>query len=209
MRSILVTLLVLACAPARAVDSTYPYVVIKKLPADVPLQGAVVEARSFHDATGDHLLVVTHTDEPSGQSFHVLHLARGGAEAWRTVARVDDEVRGCKKETTLALVPGALVITDLDTDQHAEVVFAWAKSCRSDLGPDDLVLVLMEDEVKYEIHGSTVLMAKRRDGMAQTLAESGTIRAPRVDAALAKQRPFSTFAATAWETWKVQLYVRE
>ena len=209
MRSILVTLLVLACAPAQAVDSTYPYVVVKKLPPGVGLQGAVVEARSFQDSTGDHLVVVTHTDEPSGQSFHVVHLAHRGAEAWRTVARVDDEVRGCKKEATLELVPRALVVTDLDTDQHAEVVFAWAKSCRSDLGPDDLVLVLMEDETKYAMHGSTVLMARRRDGVPQKLTESGPVVAPRVDAALTDHKLFSTFAATAWETWKVQLYVRE
>ncbi|MEO6954131.1 MAG: hypothetical protein ABI321_20175 [Polyangia bacterium] len=209
MRALLVALMFLACGTAHAVDSTYPYAVVKKLPAGVEVTGAVVEARSFSDATGDHIVVVTHTDEATGQRLHIVHFAHRGAEAWRTVAHVDDEVRGCKQETTLQLVPRAIVITDLDADEHAEIVFAWEKSCRSTLGPDELVLMVMADDAQYAMHGSTELMARRRDGVPQKLIESGPLRAPRVDAALTKQKPFASFAATAWETWKVQLYVRQ
>ena len=209
MRSLVLAISLLTCGAASAVESTMPYAVVKRLPRGVEVEGAIVEARSFSDATGEHLVVVSHTDEPTGQSLHVVHLAHSGAEPWRIVGHVDDEVRDCKKEATLQLVPGALVVTDLDSDKHDEVSFAWVKSCRKELGPDALVLVLMEDDAKYTMHGSTVLMAKRRDGTAQQLTESGPARPPIIDAALAKLKPFATFATSAWEAWKVQLYVRE
>jgi hypothetical protein len=140
---------------------------VEVLPRDppVPLAGKPVAAARWTDKLGANLLVLTETARVGPASggtkrlhgYHFVRPAGVTAAAWKPLWRINDGVFACEFDLTLAVRPASLTITDLDQDGTAETAFAYVASCRSDVSPDDLKVLMHEGPTKYALRGTTRL----------------------------------------------------
>jgi hypothetical protein len=155
---ILLALLLAAGSPAdvtRGVD---------QVPRDLPIQGKPVTAVRWTDRLGANLLVLALTARVGPASggtkrLHGYHFTRaqGTAEpaAWKPLWRITDGVVDCEFDLTLEVLTASVSITDLDEDGTAETAFAYVASCRSDVAPDALKVLMHEGPTKYALRGTT------------------------------------------------------
>ena len=73
-------------------------------------------------------------------------------ERWWTLT---DFERDCRFDLYAGFLPDGLTITDLDGDGLAESTLLYTLSCRSDVSPARLKLILHEGKAKYAIRGTT------------------------------------------------------
>lgn len=167
------------------------------LPAGIQAQGKIVAGARWRDRLGENLLVATQTGARPSRSagcgaddetcfdaeVHADHyLVRpGGVERWWTLT---DFERDCRFDLYAGFLPDGLTITDLDGDGLAESTLLYTLSCRSDVSPARLKLILHEGKAKYAIRGTT-----------RTYGVGGE---KTVDPALEQNAPFKRFALERW-----------
>jgi hypothetical protein len=137
---------------------------VDQVPRDLPIQGKPVAAVRWTDRLGANLLVLALTARVGPASggtkrLHGYHFTRaqGTAEpaAWKPLWSVTDGVVHCEFDLTLEVLTASVSITDLDEDGSAETTFAYVASCRSDVSPDVLKVLLHEGPTKYALRGTT------------------------------------------------------
>jgi hypothetical protein len=174
-------------------------------PSDVAVTGTLVLGRRFTDANGDNVFLVTTEQDARGLALHAYHLARHGNDAWRLLRRIDDFVHDCELDATLKPVEHAIAITDLDGNHLAEVSFAYRQSCKGDVSPDGMKLMMLENGAKYAMRGSMVLMTRDLEGRPVRWRDDGVLppapAPPRIDAALRRHPRFHAFARARWSEW--------
>jgi hypothetical protein len=141
--------------------------VLAELPPQVPQSGELAAARTWTDADGPHLLTVfVKTTEATGETdpqteeigpgtTTMLLLAQQyrlrndsiAATEWMWESLVD----ACPLDATLRL--DTLYLTDLDSDEHQEVTLVVSRSCKGDVSPDELQIVLHEDGERMLLEG--------------------------------------------------------
>jgi hypothetical protein len=129
------------------------------VPKDIKVPGKVVKAISFSDKNGENFVVfakqtVKKKDQVNSAYLTVEHVAHpdGVRKSLRTVRDKDED---CDLDQTLEFREGALSVTDLDNDGIGEVTFAYVVSCKSDVSPDTLKLLMIENGDKYILRGSS------------------------------------------------------
>ena len=167
------------------------------LPAGIQTQGKIVAGARWRDRLGENLLVATQTGaKPSrgagcgadadpcfaAEVYAYHYLVRpGGVERLWTLT---DFERDCPFDLSAGFLPAGLTITDLDGDGLAESTLLYTLSCRSDVSPARLKLILHEGKAKYAIRGTT-----------RTYGAGGE---KTVDPALERNAPFKRFALERW-----------
>jgi hypothetical protein len=139
-----------------------------QLPALPKLPGQLLQARRWTDANGENLLVVYRTapaaerkTQYTDEEYYVELFARqyvrqpGGQyqEQWR----LQDAVRNCPFDMWLGPLPGSTRVTDLDADGQTETTLVYKLTCRSDVSPSSLKLIMHEGKAKYALRGYTVV----------------------------------------------------
>jgi hypothetical protein len=133
-----------------------------KLPASVKYDGKVVAGATWEDKNGKNLLIITETDEKAQkEDFRMKELFAyqfiiSGDES-RLLWRLNDLVKDCPVDITLSFIPKSLSITDLDKNGVAENTLIYKMSCKGDVSPDDMKLIMHEAETKYAIRGIMLL----------------------------------------------------
>jgi hypothetical protein len=135
----------------------------RAIPAEAAYTGNLVAARSWTDALGENLLILSLTDELPSRGeygrdietygYHYLRREGGYALLWRTT----DFVRKCDLDMTLKVGPRTVAITDLDADGTAETTFMYIMGCYGGVDPLTMKLLMHEGATKYAIRGSTDL----------------------------------------------------
>lgn len=159
-------LLLSACAEGEAAKTI---VVTRLAPGDVPAgaahRGSVEAARTWRDATGDNLLLLTRTEEMDTivdesrmrqREIYGYHYVRDG-DRYRLLWRTNDFVRECDLDIALSYAPGSLQVTDVDGDGTAETSYVYDQACMGGLDPATVKLILHEGATKYAIRGSADL----------------------------------------------------
>jgi hypothetical protein len=82
-------------------------------------------------------------------AFQCLKTDTGYKLLWRLM----DFVRECRFDVTCNFFKEALSITDLDKNGIAETTLSYKLSCRSDVSPDYMKVIMHEDTVKYALRG--------------------------------------------------------
>ncbi len=130
-------------------------------------KGKPVAAATWIDANGENVIVITETavSERPGEydnlqskelyGYHFIMKGDKSEELWK----IQDFVRDCEFDLRLTYVPESLTITDLDDDGIAESTFLYNMSCKSDVSPDNLKLMMHENENKYALRGYTYIKA--------------------------------------------------
>ncbi|RSK30197.1 M949_RS01915 family surface polysaccharide biosynthesis protein [Hymenobacter metallilatus] len=207
------------------------------IPAKLRLPGQLLEAWRWTDANGENLLVVfkqeqeqANTAGQAGEAYQELpdqsvelfarqYVQRDGdyKELWR----LQDAVRHCNFDIWLGPLSGATSITDLDHDGQSETTLIYKLTCRSDVSPSNLKLVMREGPAKYALRGYTVVQYDSVPAAQRIPASScclDTIRPARLEKYYGllhgryeteqefRQAPpaFLRFARQQWRHWCVE-----
>ncbi|RTQ53598.1 hypothetical protein EJV47_02345 [Hymenobacter gummosus] len=136
-------------------------------PLDKP-PGQLLQARRWRDANGENVLVVYRTKpvvkdladtDMEGRTVELFarQYVRAAGGQYQELWRLQDAVRNCPFDLDLGPLPGATRVTDLDHDGQTETTLVYKLSCRSDVSPADLKLILREGKAKYALRGYTVV----------------------------------------------------
>ncbi|MBL8017123.1 MAG: hypothetical protein JNK43_07640 [Ignavibacteria bacterium] len=165
-----------------------------KLPASVKYDGKIVGGARWEDKNGVNVVIVTETEEKttgdnrSKELFGYQFILDG--ENAKQVWKINDFIKDCPVDVMLSLIPKSLTVTDINRNGIGESTFLYRMSCKGDVSPDDMKLIMHEGEAKYPIRGSMIqIMGGEKYG--------GEMK---VDAAFDKAP--SGFFAYAQEQWK-------
>ncbi|GAB3828023.1 hypothetical protein GCM10028821_12710 [Hymenobacter jeollabukensis] len=139
-----------------------------QLPPLEKLPGKLLEARRWTDVAGENLLVVyrtapaaerttKYTDEESYVELFVRQYVRAPGGPYRELWRLQDAVRNCPFDMGLGLLPGSTRVTDLDRDGTTETTLVYKLTCRSDVSPSQMKLIMHEGKAKYALRGFMVV----------------------------------------------------
>jgi hypothetical protein len=136
-----------------------------ELPDDVRYSGKIIAGARWNDKNGVNILLITETPE-KGQSgdnrmkeLFGYHYVTGGGET-KLLWKINDFVKDCPVDLTLKYIDGSLLVTDLDINGIAETSFLYRMSCKGDVSPDDMKLLMHEGKTKYAIRGQMKLTIK-------------------------------------------------
>lgn len=141
----------------------------RSLPGEIRYQGKIVMGARWMDSNGENILLLTQTGKfPSKGKCDSEGISCFDAEVYAyNYVRKDGDVyllwkmtdyeRGCSFDLYAGFVKDALFITDLDSNGVAESLLLYKVSCRSDVSPAVLKLIIHEGATKYAIRGTTKL----------------------------------------------------
>jgi hypothetical protein len=175
---------------------------IKDIPEDIKYNGNIVTSASWKDANGLNYLLITETKEQrksNDMAEKELYGYQFVIENGKTkqLWKIYDFVKDCVVDITLKYIKKSLSITDLNNDGVAESTFLYFITCRGDVSPSDLKLIMHEGENKYAIRGVSILKVK---GIPEERGEM------KVDASFDKApKEFLQYAKEQWEIFKFEI----
>ena len=136
------------------------------LPAGVKATGGSLDAAYyFADKNGINYVLFSSKEvrgrpgpdgDPSqGALLYVDHWVLPAGGKARSLRAVKDLVEDCAFSMTARMHDDAFAVTDLDDDGKAEITFAYEIGCRSDVSPNTLKLIVLENGQKYILRGET------------------------------------------------------
>lgn len=139
------------------------------LPPGIKYDGNVVTGKRWNDKNGENILILTKTNlkekkvRKSGYEetdleceLYGYHYVSSG-DSYSLLWKIQDFVKECWFDLTLDFIPGSLSITDLNENGIAESTFLYKMSCRSDVSPSELKLMMHENDVKYALRGEMLI----------------------------------------------------
>ncbi|RAK64058.1 hypothetical protein DLM85_19130 [Hymenobacter edaphi] len=139
-----------------------------QLPPLEKLPGKLLLARRWTDIAGENVLVLyrtkpaderttKYTDEESYVELFARQYVRQPNGQYRELWRLQDAVRNCPFDMWLGPLPGSTRITDLDRDGTTETTLIYKLTCRSDVSPSEMKLIMHESKAKYALRGFMVV----------------------------------------------------
>ncbi|MFD1257963.1 M949_RS01915 family surface polysaccharide biosynthesis protein [Mucilaginibacter terrae] len=160
MRTILSVTLLFISAWVNGQIKTQP-MASTNLPKNIRYQGKPVQLIKYQDNTGSYLAITTQTgtqpqkgDDEFKQAHlygYVYQLKDGGSPV--LLWQLHDMVTDCNLDMVANFIPGSLTIIDLDKNGKAEVWVAYRLSCRGDVSPSELKIIMHEGTTKYAKRG--------------------------------------------------------
>ena len=137
----------------------------KVLPKDAKFQGKIVTGARWRDLKGENILLLTQTgkfptrgkcaeDRCFNADVYAYHYVKHD-DTVSLLWKLKDYQRNCPFDLYAGFLDESLSITDLDSDGIAESTFLYKLSCRSDVSPARLKLIMHEGAAKYAIRGTT------------------------------------------------------
>jgi hypothetical protein len=130
---------------------------LRDIPAGIKFTGSMRSGVKWTDKNGENIIVISETDENRKGDFALKELygyqfVKVG-EVWEQVWKIQDKIKDCEFDVTLEYLNKSISITDLDNDGTAESTFLYALTCRSDVSPAEMKLLMHEGDSKYAIRG--------------------------------------------------------
>lgn len=135
------------------------------IPAGAKYRGKLHEAWAWKDSLGANILILSYVAEYKVKStgysddtyaaellaYQYVKTDSGFKLLWK----LNDIVKECPFDITCKFFKGSVTITDLNKNGIAEATVAYKLSCRSDVSPDQMKLIMHEDSIKYALRGFT------------------------------------------------------
>ncbi len=147
------------------------------IPSTIRVRGKIVEAWKWSDKLGENILVTSEVapyevkneegEESQTAELHAFHYARKEGD-YVQVWKMSDAEKGCPLDITCSFIPGSATITDLDNNGFAETKVQYALTCRGDVSPANMKLIMYENGVKYGLRGVRWLKAEPEDRFTVT-----------------------------------------
>lgn len=129
-------------------------------------KGKIKEGRRWKDKRGENFVILTQTgvywssvfDATRGARLYAYHFIKTGNNSFKEIWKISEVVSACAWDVRCNFFSNSLTVTDLDSDDIAEVGFALAKGCKSEPGPDEKKVVIYEGKDLYLIKGTTTVV---------------------------------------------------
>lgn len=127
------------------------------IPKQVKYQGTAIDGLQWNDADGKHVVVRTETgilDNKTGTrnaELYGYHYILQDDSA-RLVWRLNDFVRDCELDVTANFM-NVFTITDVDKDKQPELWVLYQTSCKGDVSPNTMKLIMYEGNEKHAMRG--------------------------------------------------------
>ncbi|MCI0472256.1 MAG: hypothetical protein L0Y76_01590, partial [Ignavibacteria bacterium] len=137
---------------------------VKDLLRTLLFDGKFVAGVSWQDKNGKNAVILSETDEKVKKGkgeyeddrrskelygYHFIIKDGVAEELWK----VQDFIKDCEFDVTIEHIKKSLTVTDLDSNGTAETTFIYKLTCRSDVSPADMKLIMHEGKEKYAIRG--------------------------------------------------------
>ena len=131
------------------------------VPKNIQYNGNIVQAVRWIDKTGDNIVILTATDKtpskgPMGgrdaalYAYHYLVSGDSIKQTWK----VYDYVEDCDVDIDLYFLDKTFAVTDLNKDGKAEVWIMYKNSCRGDVSPAPMKIIMYQDGKKFAVRGT-------------------------------------------------------
>lgn len=126
-------------------------------------KGELVYGRSWTDTNGENMIIFSektnYIEEKDGPGYsdvelHAYHYAKSTGD-YKLIREVKDFERKCMFDNRARFVEESVDISDINKDGYAEITFVYRLGCSSELSPDGLKLMMLENGDKYAIRGET------------------------------------------------------
>ncbi len=131
--------------------------------AHLPHKGKIVHFTKWKDTNGKNVLILTEdfekvkrkNDSPiSNIELFAYHYANAG-DGFKLMNKHTDNELNCEFENRARFMEQTVELLDSDNDGYYEATFTYRLGCSSELSPDELHLVTMENGESYRIQGTT------------------------------------------------------
>lgn len=125
--------------------------------------GKLIHTAKWTDSNGENIVILSEdrTEDipddglPSlAVELFAYHYANSG-NGFNLINMISDSEMGCDFENRARFMEESLTVTDVNGDGYSEAVFAYRLGCSSEISPDRLVLIAMENGTNYTINGTT------------------------------------------------------
>lgn len=134
-----------------------------QIPSSVKYKGGLSDLIKWKDDTGIFIVILSETgrlvdkgkpmDEEIGSSYLYANCYLQKNIATENKWKISDFVKDCPFDITAAFVKGTLQITDLNANGIAEVWVMYKVTCRSDVSPSDMKIIMYEGDKKHAMRG--------------------------------------------------------
>ena len=139
----------------------------KEYEKDISIKGSIVASAQWKDKAGLNVFVITETkpvttktndyDESISKRLYAYVFVKNEDNKFKQVWVIEDFIDKCQVDLTLSYILKSLSITDLNKNGIAETTFLYKMSCKGDVSPNDLKLMMHEGKEKYAIRGETTI----------------------------------------------------
>jgi hypothetical protein len=132
------------------------------LPKFIKFKGKIIDAVQYVDSLGENIVLRSETgiyqskaDTDNGTNsadlfaYHYILKEDTALLLWR----VTDFIKECELDITANFIEGAFFITDLDKDGTSEVWLVYQTSCRGDVSPNTMKVIMYEGQKKFAMKG--------------------------------------------------------
>ncbi len=141
---------------------------VSDLPVGIVYEGIFKEAFSWKDNLGDNVALITETGihrskkfahENDGSdaelfAYHYILSKNEITQNWK----VYDFIKDCPLDLEASFVKNTFRVTDLDKDGIAEVWLMYKTSCRGDVSPGDMKIIMYEAKQKHAMRGQNKVL---------------------------------------------------
>jgi hypothetical protein len=147
-----------------------------EIPKYLEFRGGVVNAVQWKDAMVENILIQTVTGvfgwknyyddtefevEAKQEIFAYLFIKPHGEKKFKLGWRVYDFVTCWGVDMDAQFIPYATTITDLDNDGISEIAMPYENSCRGDISPGTMKIIMYEGNTKYALRGETQMLCSQ------------------------------------------------
>jgi len=148
-----------------------------QIPAGIKYRGQLAFCRQWTDVLGENYLigsignpVLTQSaknnpvvsEDAYSQFIFATHFIKTDT-GYRLLWKMEDGVKNCSFDMTTAFLKGSTSVTDLDNNGTAETTVVYGLSCRSDVSPSDMKLIMHEGTKKYALRGLMAFPASEEE----------------------------------------------
>ncbi|EHQ28555.1 M949_RS01915 family surface polysaccharide biosynthesis protein [Mucilaginibacter paludis] len=159
---------------------------VAAIPLPIHYNAKIKDAFKYTDAEGEHIAFITETgvvqlkaatdeDEFKGGDLYAYSYKMNNGQpvlSWQ----VHDFVKDCQFDVVANYLPDTFTVTDLNNDGKAEVWLMYRTTCRSDVSPASMKIIMYQSGKKYAMRGTVKTLVSTKplhyDGGKYTFDES-------------------------------------
>lgn len=135
------------------------------IPKNIIVSGKLIEAKQWEDLEGENILIISRfrpktkplPDNP-GQStestfLFINHYVKKGP-SYNLVWSYRDSVMDCLFDLWIGPIDNSTTITDLNSDNNTEITIVYSYTCRSDVSPSKMKVILHNKGNTYCLKGT-------------------------------------------------------
>jgi len=158
----------------------------KTIPQSIRYSGHVKDAVEYTDVDGRHLMITTETGNVDVKDEYGATQQKADVYAYNYIIagnqytlswQMHDFTIECQVDTKAKYIPNTFAVTDLDNNGKAEVWLMYVTSCRGDVSPATMKIIMHEGSKKYAIRGENLVKVNDKEHYGGKYTMDGAFKA--------------------------------